>query len=203
MIAQSSIYASVSVEIDQQQYHQKNNEIANRFWGHGVKVKCCYIIQERVNNFNPYLRVILMNIVKPLALITYLLLLINTGLSAQTTWRKAYGAFADEECSAVRKIGTNEFIAVGSTGSFGNGSADIYVVRLGNLGEMVWSRAVGNAGIEHANDAIVTVDDFIYLAATPIVPCGGYDGYLLSWIVLEVFFGKEPMVEVIGIFLMM
>ncbi|MBK7296139.1 MAG: hypothetical protein IPI91_05490 [Flavobacteriales bacterium] len=132
-----------------------------------------------MNNFNPYRGVALMNIVKQLVLITFLSYITSSGISAQTTWRKAYGAFADEECSAIRKIGTNEFIAVGSTGSFGNGSADIYVVRLGNSGEMVWSVAVGNAGIEHATDAIVTVDDFIYITGyTNSSGEGGYDGYL-------------------------
>lgn len=39
VVAQSCIYTSVCVEIDQQQYHQKNTEIANRLWGHGAKVK--------------------------------------------------------------------------------------------------------------------------------------------------------------------
>ena len=69
---------------------------------------------------------------------------------------------------------------VGSTGSFGSGSGDIYLLKLGSLGSLEWSRTYGGAGVNQGR-SVKTMPDggFAIAGITSSPPSIGYDGFLI------------------------
>lgn len=97
------------------------------------------------------------------------------------TWRRAYGALDIDECHAVRALSADRSIAVGSTGSFGSGSSDIYVVAVDATGAPIWSRTIGGAGVDQSTDAAAVGSEGMIIAGyTNSSGAGGYDGLLVS-----------------------
>lgn len=102
------------------------------------------------------------------------------GATAQPTWRRAYGALDNEEARVVRVVDTDRFAVAGSTGSFGAGASDIYLLMLNGNGDPVRSRTIGGAGVEVATDMAVLGDGGLLIAGfTTSMGAGGYDGYLV------------------------
>jgi hypothetical protein len=74
---------------------------------------------------------------------------------AQPTWRLAIGAFDEDRCVAVRTSANGRIYAAGSTGSFGAGGGDIYLIELNGSGSLVWSRTIGTPALETATDMVL------------------------------------------------
>jgi hypothetical protein len=101
-----------------------------------------------------------------------------SSLVAQVTWRRSYGAFADEQCVAARVVTDDLFVAVGVTGSFGNGSSDIYLMATDGNGDRLWSRTIGGPQVEQPSTMRVCSNGDLLIAGTTTGE-GGYDGLLL------------------------
>ena len=100
--------------------------------------------------------------------------------NAQVTWRYAYGAFDNDRASVVRVVNEDLYFVAGSTGSFGAGASDIYLVALNALGVPQWSRTIGGIGVETAQDLIILADGgSMIVGSTSSQGAGGYDGYLV------------------------
>ncbi len=67
---------------------------------------------------------------------------------AQVTWQRAYGGYGVSEGHGIRETSDHGFIVVGSTGSFGTGASDIYVLKLDSLGVRQWSKTFGGPSID-------------------------------------------------------
>lgn len=80
----------------------------------------------------------------------------------------------------MRRTSDGGYIVCGSTGSFGNGSSDIYLVKVDAEGTPEWSLAHGGPGVEQGW-MVEELPDGGYLVAgtTASYGAGGYDGYLL------------------------
>lgn len=74
---------------------------------------------------------------------------------AQPTWRLAIGAFDEDRCVAVRTSAEGRIYAAGSTGSFGAGGGDVYLIELNGSGSPVWSRTIGTPALETATDMVL------------------------------------------------
>lgn len=99
---------------------------------------------------------------------------------AQPTWRRAYGALDHDEARVVRVHSTDRFALAGSTGSFGAGASDIYLLMVDADGELLWSKVIGDVGVEVAADMVVLPDGGMVIAGTSTSGgFGGYDGYLV------------------------
>lgn len=99
---------------------------------------------------------------------------------AQDTWQRTYGGFGIDEGHAIRQTSDQGFIVVGSTGSFGHGSSDVYVLKLDLNGEREWSRAIGGPSIDQGWAVQQLPDDgFVVTGFTLNGGAGGYDGILL------------------------
>lgn len=121
---------------------------------------------------------------KMLGFISFLLamglLALNSSVYGQETWRRVYGAYDEEQCVAVRAISSNEFILAGTTGSFGSGSSDIYLMNVNGSGDHQWSKTIGGGGIEQARDLRVLPNgDFIIAGTTNNGDFGGYDALIV------------------------
>jgi len=111
--------------------------------------------------------------------VSIVVLLFGSSVNAQLTWRRAYGAFANEDCMAVRVRSDNEFLSVGSTGSFGSGSSDIYLFAVDGDGVRLWSRTIGGSEIEYATDMVVAADGSLYVVGSTNEGAGYYNGLAL------------------------
>lgn len=101
-------------------------------------------------------------------------------MQGQDTWRRTYGALADDFSVAFRAVAQDRFIAVGNTGSFGQGSSDIYLLGVDGLGAKQWSATIGGAGLEQARDMRITSSgDPIIAGFKEVGAAGGYDGMLV------------------------
>ena len=67
---------------------------------------------------------------------------------AQETWRRSYGGLGSDNAMSVEECESGGYIVAGTTGSFGNGSSDIYLIRLDEQGDLIWSRYFGGLGAD-------------------------------------------------------
>jgi hypothetical protein len=110
--------------------------------------------------------------------ITLVLVMVTLHASAQVTWRRSYGAFEEDLCYAARAVSPDRIIAVGSTGSFGNGNSDIYLMATDGNGIRIWSRTIGGPGVERPTSMRVCDNGDLIIAGITTGE-GGYDGLLV------------------------
>lgn len=112
-----------------------------------------------------------------------LLLLVACVLSfqamAQQTWRRCYGGPGADEASSVIESSAGGFLVLGTTGSFGNGSSDMYLMRLSEAGAPIWSHAYGGAGIDVSTTAIESASGWLLGGTSSQGLSGAYDITLL------------------------
>jgi hypothetical protein len=87
-------------------------------------------------------------------------------ITGDTLWTHAYGGERDDRASTVIPAGDGGYLLAGGTESFGfglPGAYDMWLVKVDDQGDSLWSHTYGGSGSEYA---------------TSIVPCG--DGYLLA-----------------------
>ncbi len=109
------------------------------------------------------------------------LYLIRTNTVGDTLWTKTFGGVGGESGSAVREVTGGGFVAVGSTGSFGEGYSSIYLVRVDASGDSLWAVTLGGdkadfgSGIEIAPDG-----GFVIIGSTASYGSGYSDAYLIK-----------------------
>jgi len=73
-------------------------------------------------------------------------------------WEKVFGGKDSDSAAAVRQTKDLGFIVAGSTSSYGNGTSDVYVVKLRHNGNIEWERTFGGGRGDGATDVIQTQD---------------------------------------------
>ena len=104
--------------------------------------------------------------------VVHLLAITGTG---QTTWRKTYGGHGSENGREIIALTNGNFLCVGSTGSFGLGGGDAYVLMLDPSGEIIWSKYLGGIGVDEAVGVVIYLNDFLIVGSTSEGEHGGYD----------------------------
>lgn len=100
---------------------------------------------------------------------------------AQPTWRKAFGAYGQDEAGSVVVTTEGDIILAGSTGSFGNGSSDAYLLKVSGEGDLLWSAAIGGPQIDHAEGLVLLPDgNVVFAGFSNGGDHGGYDGWLVK-----------------------
>lgn len=95
--------------------------------------------------------------------------------NAQITWRRTYGGFGSDHARCVRQTSDGGYIITGTAGSFGHGASDMYVVRVNEQGEPIWSRTYGGPGAEQGIACRELADGFIIAGYTSLGANGSYD----------------------------
>ncbi len=98
-----------------------------------------------------------------------------TTLQGQDTWRRTYGGFDSNIGRSVRQTSDGGFLLVGSTGSFGGGGGDIYVIKTDAAGTPIWSRTIGDAGVQTGVAGREVGDGYLIAGTTTTGAHGGYD----------------------------
>jgi hypothetical protein len=106
--------------------------------------------------------------------------LIKTDVNGDSVWQRVYGGTGDDRAQCVRQSRDGGYILAGYTTSFGQGGADVYLVKTDANGILIWTRTYGGSGHDEAQSVWQTTDDgFIVAGYTASFGSGGYDVYLI------------------------
>ena len=91
-----------------------------------------------------------------------LLLLLGSNPSAQapdTVWTRTFGGNNTDDGYSIDKISDAEFILIGYTASYGNGAEDVWLLKVNNHGDSIWTRTYGTSDEEYGRDVSMTNDE--------------------------------------------
>jgi hypothetical protein len=97
-------------------------------------------------------------------------------------WRKLYGGKRHEMGKAIRPAPGGGWYLFGSTQSEGAGSFDMYLVKVNDDGDQLWSRTYGGSNWDYGTSMDVDADGNLYLLGTTTTLGGtdSPDAYLLK-----------------------
>lgn len=79
-----------------------------------------------------------------------------------TVWTRTFGGNNTDDGYSIDKISDTEFILVGYTASYGNGAEDVWLLKVNNNGDSIWTRTHGTSDEEYGRDVRMANDgDFI------------------------------------------
>lgn len=91
--------------------------------------------------------------------------LIKTKEDGDTLWTATYGGSGEDRGLGLSSDSDNNYLIVGHTSSFGVGSHDIWLIKVDECGDTLWTQTYGGSGDDRGRDLIVHEDD-IYLLGT-------------------------------------
>jgi hypothetical protein len=108
------------------------------------------------------------------------LIIVPIACIAQPTWKRVYGGNGVEQVWAVEALADGGFVVLGSTGSFGAASSDVYLLRLDEGGERIWSRILGTPLVDDGRGVVEMGNgDLVIAGLTNGGDQGGYDGLVM------------------------
>jgi hypothetical protein len=106
--------------------------------------------------------------------------LVKTDANGDTLWTRTFGGPNHDECQSVRQTPDEGYISVGATSSFGHGGYDIYLIKMDEAGDTVWTRTIGGSSADRAYSVGLTDDGgYILVGYTGSFGDGDEDVYLV------------------------
>ena len=105
--------------------------------------------------------------------------LVKTDASGNMQWSKNYGDIGNDEAHAIAMAHDGGYVVLGTTNSFGAGSADFWLVKTDQSGDILWNRTYGGVGDDDAWSIEVTADGDLILAGWT-TSFGGADFWLVK-----------------------
>ncbi len=99
------------------------------------------------------------------------ILIIKLGSKGNILWQKTYGGPEDDEAYGLALTGDKGYMVAGSTGSYGSGKKDIWVVKLDSKGTILWQKTYGGPKDEEAH-AIAPAGENRYVVTGYTKSCG-------------------------------
>lgn len=93
-------------------------------------------------------------------------------------WTKTYGGTGEDRGFAIRNTTDGNFIIAGETGSFGVGARNVYIIKIDNNGDTLWTKTHGQSLLNQAYD-IIESNDGGFLVTGYYADGGGVGGPLL------------------------
>jgi hypothetical protein len=107
--------------------------------------------------------------------------LIRTDSLGGTQWIRTYGGSFDEWSYSVQESKDGRYILVGGTESYGAGFQDVYLIKVDNSGDTVWTRTYGGINDDLGLYLQQTRDSrYVISGYTESYGQGGYDAYLIK-----------------------
>jgi hypothetical protein len=108
--------------------------------------------------------------------------LVKTDASGNEEWSETFGGSDMDKGNAVQQTDDGGYIIVGSTGSFGGGGSNVYLVKTDSYGIGQWSRAFGGDNTESGRSVRQTLDGGYIIAGYTEWYDSGYksDVYLIK-----------------------
>jgi len=96
-------------------------------------------------------------------------------------WEKTYGGSDWDRAHSIIQLADSGFVLVGETYSYGNGNADIYMVRTDKNGDTLWTTTYGGAENDFGNAVILDGDSLVIAGGTESFGSGMSDGMILKY----------------------
>ncbi len=106
--------------------------------------------------------------------------LLKINENGDVLWSHAYGGELNEFGLDVIESPLGGYILVGETNSFDVKDHDIYIEKVGPLGEKEWTRTIGGDSLEFASSIIAVSDGYILGGETNSLGAGGYDALMIK-----------------------
>ncbi|NIT55653.1 MAG: SUMF1/EgtB/PvdO family nonheme iron enzyme [Aliifodinibius sp.] len=107
--------------------------------------------------------------------------LIKTEPNGSSQWEKTFGGSGTECGYSVQQTSDGGYIIVGSTGSFGAGNYDVYLIKTAPNGSSQWEKTFGGSGYEWGSSVQQTSDGgYIIAGNTYSFGAGSTDVYLIK-----------------------
>jgi len=106
--------------------------------------------------------------------------LIRTNEFGDTLWTKTIGGLQDDQPNAMKKTSDNNYIIAGSTSSFGAGNSDVYLLKVDQNGDTIWTKTYGGSMGDQAHDVIQTSDGgYLVIGSTTSFTSGSSSVYAI------------------------
>lgn len=106
--------------------------------------------------------------------------LIRTNEFGDTLWTKTIGGLHDDQPNAMKKTSDNNYIIAGSTSSFGAGNSDVYLLKVDQNGDTIWTKTYGGSMDDQAHDVIQTSDGgYLVIGSTTSFTSGSSSVYAI------------------------
>ncbi|MCP4247816.1 MAG: hypothetical protein GY778_12275, partial [bacterium] len=107
--------------------------------------------------------------------------LLKTDAAGDTLWTRTFGGVGYEMVWSVVEVAGGDFLLAGETSSLGAGGRDVYLLRIDDGGDTVWTRTYGGSGDDRAESVIQAPSGAIIVAGmTESFGAGAADIYVLS-----------------------
>jgi hypothetical protein len=106
--------------------------------------------------------------------------LVKTDANGNMQWNRTYGGPDSEQAYSLVETSDGGYAIAGYTGSFGAGSTDSWLVKIGANGNLQWNRTYGGTGDEYFYSLVVTSDGgYVLAGGTESSGAGGEDFWLV------------------------
>lgn len=96
-------------------------------------------------------------------------------------WEKTYGGSDWDKAYGIAQVNQDSgFVIVGETFSFGNGNRDIYIVRVDQNGDTIWTKTYGGLEDDWASGVLIDGDSIVVCGGTESFGAGMSDGIILK-----------------------
>lgn len=110
----------------------------------------------------------------------YDVFVVNTDSNGLIKWTKTYGGINDDAGDAGIQTSDGGYAIVGTTQSFGSGITDIYLLKLNQNGDTLWTRTFGGTGMEGPGAIKETADGGLVIVGTTESFGGNDDVFLIK-----------------------
>jgi hypothetical protein len=84
--------------------------------------------------------------------------------SQDTLWTRTYGGPGEDYCFSMAKTSDGCYVLVGTTNSYGAGNGDVWLIKINNIGDTLWTRTY-NCGAYEEGRSVVQTNDGGYIIA--------------------------------------
>ena len=107
--------------------------------------------------------------------------IIKTDNSRNKVWDKFYGGMHLDYGIKIIKAYDAGYIVLGQTHSFGNGSGDVWLLKIDDLGNIVWEKTYGGENLDTGYDICTSNEEgYVIVGTTVSKKTNSMDGYVFK-----------------------